>query len=721
MNIKEFLQVLRKNIFYLVFFPALLAVGVYFLVKDKPLEYKSTTLLYTGVVSGYNLNSAEGNRIDYNAIANAFDNLTSISKLRDVSEETSIKLLAKHLMNRKGQSNFNEKLYEGARKAIGTESADKLVDNSSYNKTASNLYTNLKTVPEGSVAKLLGSGHPYYGIGSIQSKIQAFRKSSSDIIEITFSSTDPAVCQNTLEILSETIIEKYKSIKTTETHNVVAYFEERAAAAKSDLQAKENKIVEFGVQNKIINYDEQSKSIAVSKTTLLEDIESEKMVLSSAQASLSTLNKKLNMRNGLLESNSNVMAKRKRLSDLNYKISNAEIHGSGVDLSKERAEAELLRADIKELVGDIYEHHNSQEGIHGSTLLTQWLNNLLIIDESNSRIAILNSRLKEFDKLYSDFAPMGSQLASLQREVSIAEREYLDILHSLNESNLRQQNIAHSSNLKVIEPPSYPSSPNAMKNKLLVVASFIFGLIVLAAFFLIRELTDSSIKTPPRAEEYTGLKVGGTFPMIDRKKAAIDFVKLESELMEQTLSAVLIPLQANDESSQQILISSIRPDEGKTWCAIKLANKLSEKFPVALCSYKTLIDEESKELQRGVTFIPYQVDHEFPSTGQYRYVIVEVPPLTEKQIPLSILKNTNLPVLILNAERSWSDIDTKLVDLLKKASLQEPLVFLNKISIDKLEVIFGAVPKLKKKASAKVSEPVAFAKEATWNTAAKEV
>lgn len=720
MNVQEFIQVLRKNIFYLLFFPAILATGVYFMVKDKPLEYKSTTLLYTGVVSGYNLNSAEGNRIDYNAIANAFDNLTSISKLRDVSEETSVKLLAKHLMNLKGQSNFNEKLYEGARKAVGPEVADKLVDHGSYNKTVANLYTNAKTIPDGAIAKLLKSGHPYYGVGSIQGKIQALRKSSSDIIEISFSSSDPTVCQNTLEILSETIIEKYKAIKTTETHNVVSYFEDRAAVAKNDLQTSENKLVEFGVQNKIINYDEQSKSIAVSKATLLEDIESEKMVLSSATASLNTLNKKLNMRNGLLESNGNVIVKRKRLSELNYKISDAEINGSTVDLSKERAEAESLRNDIKGIVGDIYQHNNSQEGIQGSTLLTQWLNNLLIIDESNSRIAILNSHIKEFDKLYSDFAPMGSQLASLQREVSIAEREYLDVLHALNQSNLRQQNIAHSSNLKVIEPPSYPSAPNAMKNKLLVLASFLFGLIVLSAFFLIRELTDNSIKTPARAEHYTGLKVAGTFPLIQQKKTTVDLFKLETELMEQTLSAVLINLQS-DQASQQILLTSIRPDEGKTWCAIKLANKFSEKFPVALCSYKSLNTEEVKELQQGVTFIEYQAGDDLSSIAHYRYVIIEVPPLTEKQIPLRLLKTASLPILILNAGRSWNDIDTKLVDLFKKASLQEPLVFLNRVSIEKLEVILGTLPKLEKKTSAKVSDQVAFGQEANWNTATKEV
>ena len=95
--------------------------------------------------------------------------------------------------------------------------------------------------------------------------------------------------------------------------------------------------------------------------------------------------------------------------------------------------------------------------------------------------------------------------------------------------------------------------------------------------------------------------------------------------------------------------------------------------------------------------------------------------MTERQIPLPLLKTTSLPVLILNAERSWNDIDTKLVNLFKKASLQEPLVFLNKISIEKLEAILGAVPKLKKKASAKVSTQVTFGKEANLNRVAKEV
>jgi polysaccharide biosynthesis transport protein len=720
MNIKEFLQVLKKNIFYLLFFPAVLAVGVFFLVKDKPMEYKSTTLLYTGVVSGYNLNSAEGNRIDYNAIANAFDNLTAICKLRDVAEETSVRLLAKHLMNAKGQADFSEKLYEGARKAMGTNWADQLVNNSSYEKTVVNLYTSAKHTPNGSIAKLLRSGHPYYGIGSLQSKIQALRKSSSDIIEITFSSSDAAVCQQTLEILSGVIIEKYKTIKTTETHNVVVYFEERAAAAKNNLQVSEDKLIAFGVENKIINYDEQSKSIATSKASLLEDIESEKMVLSSAKASLNTLNKKLNMRNGLLESNRNVMAKRKRLSELNYKITNAEISASGADLSKERVEAENIRNEIKEIVGDIYQHNNSQEGLQGSTLLTQWLNNLLIIDESNSRIVILNKRLKEFDQLYNDFAPMGSHLASLQREVTIAEKEYLEVLNALNQSNLRQQNIAHSSNLKVIEPPSYPSSPNAMKNKFLVLASFLFGVIALTVFFLIRELIDGSIKTPVRAEHYTGLKVAGTFPLWQQKKTAVDFHKLETELMEQTLSAVLISLQATENSSQHILVSSIRPDEGKTWCAIKLANKFSEKYPIAFCSYKSLKGEEKAALRSEVAFVEYQSGNDLPHLGQYRYVIVEVPPLTERQMPLSLLKTSSLPVLILNAERSWNDIDTKLIDLFKKAAQQEPLVFLNKISIDKLEAIFGNVPKMKKN-TATPSEQVTRSKESNWNTATKAI
>jgi succinoglycan biosynthesis transport protein ExoP len=714
MNLLEFFQIVRKNLFYLLFFPALLAIFVFLLIKDKPLEYKTYTLLYTGVVSGYNLNTAEGNKTDYNSITNSFDNLTSIVYLRDVAEETSLRLLALNLMDNPEIPHYEERAHLEAKKLINPDLAKRLVDNSSYEKTVSNVIFYYKNGPHrNQIVNLLGSQNPFYGITSIQRNSGAYRKSSSDIIEISYGSLQQHICYQTIQILSETVIKRYKEIKTMETANVVKYFEEKARVAKDSLEVSEQKLVEFGVKNKIINFDQQTRAMASSKESVLENIEKEKMILSSSQASLNSLNKKLNMRSGLMESNNNVMVKRQKLADLNYKISNAEINGqTGTDLAKKKEEAEVLRNEIKDAVNDIYQRSNSQEGIQGSVLLGQWLNYVLAIDESNARLGILNRRLREFDSTYDQFAPMGSQLASLQREVAIAEKAYLEVLHALNQSNMKQQNIAYSSNLKIIEPPPYPGSANALKNKMLVLASFVCGFILILAFFVTRELLDDSIKNPGRAQNYTKLSLGGNFSFVGNKKSLIDMDRLESNLMEQTLSTVLLNIgkEGAHGFSKRIIVSSLRQGEGKTWCAVRMANKLSNRNSVLLVTPKSGIDGENQFIDPAVTVIEYDPKNSFmqmndlytlPNVGKakiekFQYVIIEIPPLTESQVPIELIKEADLSLLVLSAQRKWKFIDSSVIELFKKASSKEALILLNKVSTDVLESILGEIPKFKK-------------------------
>jgi polysaccharide biosynthesis transport protein len=712
MNLLEFFQIVRKNLFYLLFFPALLSIFVFVLIKDKPLEYKTYTLLYTGVVSGYNLNSAEGKNTDYNSITNSFDNLTSITNLRDVAEETSLRLLALNLMENPQIPNYDERAHLQAKKLINEDLAKRLVDNSSYEKTVSNITFYYRNGPHrNQISKLLESNNSFYGISSIQKSGGAYRMSSSDMIEISYVSLEAAVCYQTIQILSETVIKRYKEIKTMETENVVKYFEEKARVAKDSLEAAEQKLVDFGVKNKIINFDEQTRSMASSKESVLENIEKEKMTLSSAQASLNSLNKKLNMRNGLMESNNSVMAKRQKLADLNYKISNAEINGhTGADLTKKKEEAEVLRNEIKDAVNDIYQRSNTQEGIQGSVLLGQWLNYVLVIDESNARLGILNKRLREFDSTYDQFAPMGSQLSSLEREVGIAEKEYLEVLHALNQSKMKQQNIAYSSNLKIIQPPPYPASSNGLKNKMLVIASFVCGFILILAFFVTREFLDDSIKNPARAQTYTKLKLAGNFALIGKKKSLIDMDRLESNLMEQTLSTILLHIgtQGSNGSGKRIVVSSLRRSEGKTWCAIRMANKLSNRNSVLLIVPKS--DNDNQFIDSAVTLIEYDPRNSFmqmddlyalPNLGKariekFQYVIIEIPPLTESQIPIDLIKEADLSVMVLSAERKWKFIDSNVIELFKKASSKEALILLNRVSTDVLESILGDIPKFRK-------------------------
>ena len=101
MNFSQFSRIIGKKLKWLILFPSLVAVLVYFFTAKLPKEYVSGASVYTGIASGFNLaNTGEGagSTFDYFAINNAFDNLMVTIRSRQTLEEVSVKLLAKHLM-----------------------------------------------------------------------------------------------------------------------------------------------------------------------------------------------------------------------------------------------------------------------------------------------------------------------------------------------------------------------------------------------------------------------------------------------------------------------------------------------------------------------------------------------------------------------------------------------------------------------------------------------
>ena len=50
----------------------------------------------------------------------------------------------------------------------------------------------------------------------------------------------------------------------------------------------------------------------------------------------------------------------------------------------------------------------------------------------------------------------GSTLKRIDREISVAEQEYLELLKGLNLAKLKVQDVELSSNIKAVDPPYYP-------------------------------------------------------------------------------------------------------------------------------------------------------------------------------------------------------------------------------------------------------------------------
>ena len=99
MTFIQFLRVLTKNLKWLIIFPVLVAILVYFLTSKMPKEFQTQTSVYTGIASGYGLTSGEDQvRNDFFTINNAFDNLLATITARQTLEDVAVKLLAQHLL-----------------------------------------------------------------------------------------------------------------------------------------------------------------------------------------------------------------------------------------------------------------------------------------------------------------------------------------------------------------------------------------------------------------------------------------------------------------------------------------------------------------------------------------------------------------------------------------------------------------------------------------------
>jgi succinoglycan biosynthesis transport protein ExoP len=213
--------------------------------------------------------------------------------------------------------------------------------------------------------------------------LTVMRKSTSDMLELGYKTDDAGVCLNTLKFLIEAFSNRYKNIKGSETLNVVKYFEDQLKEAFTTLQKSENRLRDFGVNNRIINYNEQSKFVAESKEDLSTDYYKEKMKFEAAQTALRRIEEKMSNYNEFVAANDELVKLRQELSTINYKITNAQIYNYEANIIQDlQIKAEKVKNDLSEKARDYYEFNNSIEWVPQNSLLTEWLTKVVELRRS---------------------------------------------------------------------------------------------------------------------------------------------------------------------------------------------------------------------------------------------------------------------------------------------------------------------------------------------------
>ncbi|MCS5491096.1 GumC family protein [Algoriphagus limi] len=664
MTFVQLVRLLVRFAPYLVGTAFFLAITVgYFSLQNKK-EYKSHTLLNTGLISGYNIESSKGNRIDYAYTNNEIDNLINLATSLETNRELSARLFAELVFQAQNSEATLLDDNNGELEALLESVAQSGIKGNSPEKLLVAIKEKRDSDKGNEIYKLTYSKNPLIGVEQLET-IKVFREGSSDMIRMEYTSIDPFLSKRTLELLTEIFIDKQKNIKEGQSDTVIQFFEEATQKTLDRLQNAEDELLSFRVKNQIINYYEQTRFIAGNREELDKKYQEQLQIQAGAKSSLTRMENEISDKKTLARLQNQISKSQDQIADYNFALMELNLidRGQGDFQSavlKEELEQKIniLKAEMMSNTADVVDHNHTTDGVPTTNILTQWLNSVITYEEATAQIQVMQNRMREYDQIYDRFAPLGSTLRRLESEIDVAEREYLENLHSYNQARLHKYNMMMSTNLKVIDFPYYPAQPEKSKAAMMVILSFLVGLVLPAGLVVTMEILDGSLKTPRNASEQTGLKLAGIMPQYPKRpeKHPVDFDQLSRQALNLFIQELRI--LAQDKTKVRVNFASILPGEGKSILIASVKDHLSEYFP----QYKD------------------------------QFELNEIPSLLHHPFDMEVQEG-DIFLLVARADRKWTEADQHALKVFKKFIGKKPLLFLNHVRTDIMEEITGEVPR----------------------------
>jgi len=759
MNLVYFLRVLYRRSGLIIGIALLMAGIVFVLTCTMPKTYTSSSTLYTGIATGFDIESGANTRFDALANNAQFDNLINIFKSRETQEKTAIQLMAQHLLltrpdpryclpetwkalmvdlpadiKRMVEDSYLEKPDEtpqiAAENITRPDTVLKMItevkipdnicvgDPARYRRLVKALTLYKDANQDNYIFNTLQSSNPFYGVQKISS-VKVSRIQSSDLLKLTFDSDDPAVCMQTLKILTEVFRAQYQGVTERQTGLVSDYFRKQVTVSKSHLDSLEQKLLEFRMKNRIINYDEQTKFISEQKELLDKDWYEEAGRFSAAQTALALIEQNLDEKGKSALQNNAVMEKRRLVYQLALRVSMEEVKDNLNVNELTRLRGDLIKAkkNLNDEVQRSFEAARTSQGLNIQSVLQKWFEKAIEVEESQAKYKTLTEHKNFFLKKYDEFAPLGSQLKKLEREIDLAQQNYMSHLNNLNQSILKQKNVEQS-DIQIIDNPIYPIKPNASKRMLAVIAAFLVGLVMTASLIIFMEFMDSSIKFPEHLEELSGLKLLGAYPLIPLKpNRRFNDAPVTSRAIDQLTQRIKLEnLRQNTNGDQPFMLFmvSTREREGKTYLATRIVEKL-RATGLKVLYVKPLENYSMEEIKKRFSIFDqptqswdfeYAVPDNFISIRNmnellknysfmaqgYQYLIIELPALLLEEYPATLIKSGNLSVLVARATRNWNSADHDALERYRSNISHPILSLLNGCSIDQLESTIGEMP-----------------------------
>lgn len=687
--ISRFLYRIRYQLIFGTFI--ITALVIYF-TQFLSKTYTVTTSIYTGITSQTGFN--EEIRQDWQTINNTFSNIVNLTQSKGSQENVSIKLFALNLIH--GNS-LVDNTYITAKnyntlKAMTPKDILDLVDKESLDKTVEKLIQYNNENAKGFFYELLNGFNPFYSYDAL-SKVSIKRLGNSDLIEISYRSSDPGIALNTVKLTSEELRNSYNVLRYKTVNDIVKYYEDELKKLRVKLTTLEDNLTQYNIDNNVINYTDQTKSIASSYADFENRYEANKRDLESSAKILEGLSKYMDIRAKLVTVNDDFIKTLDEISSINGKITEIEIfttedmQENDEQLQKYREELKKAEKKIELLTSQINSYKESKEGISINGLVDEWLRQTLIHLKAEANLKIMDEREEDFKEKYKIYSPVGTQINRQEREIKIAEQSYLQVLHALNMAKMKQKDLQlTSTNLTTISEPVFPFLSDKSKRMLIVIAAFLASIIFIIGLNLAVELLDRTLRDAERTRRLTKLPVLGAFNGNAQLRYR-GFIKICNRISASFMCNRLNQYLRNDKALV-INLLSIEQKEGKSFIAKYLVRHWEEQ------GLRVLYLIAGTDFPLNPTYLTANNPNIFwEQKERPDILLIEYPAVQKESLPANLLGEADVNILIANARRVWKYSDDEYVKHLQEMAKNSLLyIYLNNASREAVEDFTGLLP-----------------------------
>lgn len=692
------IRLLYRIRWYLVILPLIALIIAWFSTRKMDRQYDVSTTVYTGMITGYNIEGGSG--IAGGDPKTNIQNLMLIITTNSTLQEVSLRLFGRCMMYGDPNKDNNYISAQHFRELNATVPAEikALINHNSEAATYANLKAYEKPIADNYLYGLLNY-HPWFGINNISARLKVTQLNNSDIINIGYAGNDAGITYNTLDILNDVFTRQYQDIRFGETNKVIKFFEREVARLYKILCGAEDELIKYNVDKRIINYGEQTKVVAGLDATQQTSDNQQLMDYATTKTLMDYLERQLGNRAKIIRSNRQFTDKVNEISKLQSRISNLRLMSSEGGSNNADAQEELAKAQkqlqnttnsVKGLTKDIEaSSYSTETGVKANTMIDKWLEQVLLLEKTKAEMSAQDIMRKNIDRQFLYFAPIGATLARKDRHIGFVEGNYMAMLNALNAARLRQRNLQMTTaTLRVLNPPLFPLNAEPTNRMMILLSAYLLTFLLVTIYFFIIEILDRTLRDRMRSERITKIPVMGCFPKESNLRYR-RFNKTISDMAMRHLSKTILP---NFKTGQQNVINLLSTDagNGKSYLASELENYwISIGLQVRRLTYdEDFLAEDSRYIMAK------DIKDLCPDILENEIAIVEYPNLNDHSISSALLNMGTVNLIVTRANRTWKDVDQKALkeiesQLTNKNSL---FMYLTEASRYAVEEFVGQLP-----------------------------